>query len=135
MKELYASGQIPLCGHNSIFICPSATKPPTVPPSLINPFFNYGFNNRLDPNGPDSFKRQQVALPSEVVAFTENQGQPPYATSSTTQARHSNLANIGLVDGHAEPIARKEYTFTGNSALEWSTTRRVYWYPFSGAVD
>ena len=137
MKDLYASGLIPLNGHNSIFICPSATKPPSVPPSLSDPFFNYGFNNRLDPNGPDRFKRHQVALPSEVVAFTENQGQPPYS-SQQSPARHGNRANLGFVDGHAGPIAKRDYDWPGfvaDSTVEWATTRRVYWYPFNGAPN
>ena len=137
MRELYASGVIPLNGHKSVFICPSSTRPPTVPPSMIDPFFNYGFNNRLDPNGPDHFKRQQVALPSEVVAFTENQGQPPYS-SQNSPARHSDRANLGFVDGHAEPIRKRHYDWPGfvaDSTVEWATTRRVYWYPFNGAQN
>jgi prepilin-type processing-associated H-X9-DG protein/prepilin-type N-terminal cleavage/methylation domain-containing protein len=137
LKDLYASGSIPLNGHNSIFICPSATKGPTVPPSMSNPFFNYGFNNRLDPNGPDRFRRQQVVLPSDTVMFTENQGQPPYS-SQQSPARHSNRANLGFVDGHAEAIAKRDYDWPGfvsDSTIEWSTARRVYWYPFSGAPN
>ena len=137
LKDLYASGLIPLNGHNSIFICPGSTKPPSAPPSMSDPFFNYGFNNRLDPNGPDRFKRQQVSLPSDTVMFTENQGQPPYS-SQQSPARHLNRANLGFVDGHVEPIARKDYDwpgFTPNSSVEWSTTRRVYWYPFDGAPN
>ena len=137
LKELYASGNIPLRGDNSIFVCPSTTKPPTVAPSMADPFFMYGFNNRMDPNGPDRFKRQQVALPSETVVFTETQGQFPHA-SQQTPARHGGRANLGFADGHAEPIKQKDYNWPGyvsDSDVEWTTSRRVYWYPFKGAPN
>src|SRR6185436_10891921 len=77
LKDLYAIGHFPLLRDNSVFICPSATKPPTVPPSMRDPFFLYGFNNRIDPNGPERFRRSQVLMPSETVMFTESQGQLP----------------------------------------------------------
>jgi prepilin-type processing-associated H-X9-DG protein len=137
LKDLYASGNIPLRGDNSVFVCPSNTRPPTAPPSMADPFFMYGFNNRLDPNGPARFRRQQVTLPSETVMFTENHGQPPYS-SHQTPARHTGRANLGFVDSHAESIAKREYDWPGyvsDSNVEWSSGRRVYWYPFKGAPN
>lgn len=135
LKDLYANGNIPLRGHNSIFVCPSTKKPPTAPPSLSDPFFMYGFNNRMDPNGPERFKRTQVVLPSDTVMFTESEGQLPWAAHQTP-ARHESRANLGFVDGHAEPVHKKDYDRApaeDDSDEEWNIGRRVYWFPFKGA--
>jgi prepilin-type N-terminal cleavage/methylation domain-containing protein/prepilin-type processing-associated H-X9-DG protein len=135
LKDLYAVGNIPLRGDNSVFVCPSTAKPPTAPPSMTDPFFMYGFNNRMDPNGPDRFKRVQVVDPSDTVMFTESQGQLPWATYQTP-ARHTGRANLGFVDGRAETIPKKDYDRTSaedDSDVEWAVGRRVYWFPFPGA--
>ena len=135
LKDLYAIGSIPLRGDNSVFVCPSTTKPPTMPPSMTDPFFMYGFNNRMDPNGPERFRRTQVILPSDTVMFTESQGQLPWATYQTP-ARHTGRATLGFVDGHAEAISKKDYDRgpgEDDSDVEWSVGRRVYWFPFQGA--
>ena len=137
LKDLYAMGNIPVRRDNSIFVCPSTTKAPTAPPSMVDPFFMYALNNRIDPNGDARFRREQVLRPSETPVFTETQGQIPHA-SQLTPARHSFRANLGFVDGHAEPIAEKDYDWPGyvsDSHIEWSAGRRVYWYPFKGAPN
>src|ERR1043165_9778220 len=63
LKDLYLQGRPPVPGERSIFVCPNTS---TVPPKQLtvhNPFFMYGFNNRLDPNGEARFRRSQVLKP------------------------------------------------------------------------
>jgi prepilin-type processing-associated H-X9-DG protein len=98
----------------------------------------YGFNNRLDPNGPERFRRDQVRDPVATVTFTENsQRRYPSVAGEHTQARHGRKANLAFVDGHAQAIATNVYARTAeedaDSRLEWATAREVYWYPYPGA--
>ena len=131
LKDLYLTGLRPLPGNNSIWICPSARGP------ISTPYFTYGFNNRMDPNGPARFKRNQVTYPSDTVTFTETEGFFPFATWQTTP-RHKMRANLGFVDGHAGPVHKKDYwrdpaAGQDNSNWEFNTGTKVYWYPFKGA--
>jgi prepilin-type processing-associated H-X9-DG protein len=136
LKDSYLIGRRPVPGDNSMWICPTVRGPvPT--PSLGNPYFNYAFNNRMDPNGAARFKRNQVTYPSDTVTFTETEGSFPAATWQSIP-RHRMRANLGFVDGHAAPVHKKDYwrdsaAGQDDSTWEFNTGTKVYWYPFKGA--
>jgi prepilin-type N-terminal cleavage/methylation domain-containing protein/prepilin-type processing-associated H-X9-DG protein len=139
LTNRYALGQPPLPGDNSIWACPTIQSNPPAP-TVTQPYFMVGFNNRMDPNGPAQFSRGQVELASSVVIFTENnEGRFPSTSGQFTPARHASgkAANLVFVDGHAEMVPEIKFRRTaaedGNSALEWGIVRDVYWYPFPGA--
>ena len=140
LMDLYAGNNPPVPGSKSIFICPNSVKKPVPnPPTVTGAYFTYGFNNRMDPNGPTQYKRTQVLKPVETVTFTENdEGSFPSTSGVFTPARHSMRANLGFVDGHAESIHTNDYRRTSaedaSGAAEWSKPRKVYWYPFPTAV-
>jgi prepilin-type N-terminal cleavage/methylation domain-containing protein/prepilin-type processing-associated H-X9-DG protein len=139
LKDLYARGEPPLPGVKSIFICPNAAKAPSAP-TPAQPYFAYGFNNRLDPNGAQRFTLDVVLHPAETVTFTENsEARYPSTSGRYTPARHNRRANLGFVDGHAEPIHTNDYCRTAaedtDSRVEWGKPRVVYWYPFSAAPE
>jgi len=137
LMDLYAQGNPPLPGTRSLFSCPTANNPPATPPTAANPYFMYGFNNRLDPNGPDQFKRSQVLLPSQTVMFTENsEGNYPSTSGVYTPARHNMRANLCFVDGHAAATHTNDYRRASGedrADVEWSRERKVYWFPFPNA--
>jgi prepilin-type N-terminal cleavage/methylation domain-containing protein/prepilin-type processing-associated H-X9-DG protein len=140
LKDLYARGSPPMPGTRSVFTCPSARSKLAAPPTLAKPFFMYGFNNRMDPNGARRFRRPQVLLPSRTVTYTENsESSFPSTSGRFTPARHSLRANLGFVDGHAEAVHTNDYFRTqmedNSSATEWSKPRNVYWYPFGEAPE
>ncbi|HZO84712.1 MAG TPA: prepilin-type N-terminal cleavage/methylation domain-containing protein [Verrucomicrobiae bacterium] len=138
LKDLYIMGSRPLPGQNSVFVCPSVRdQPPPPPVSLSNPYFMYGFNNRMDPNGPGRFKRNEVIYPSDTITFTEMDGRFPSATWQSSP-RHNRRANLGFVDGHAAPIHTNDFgraPSEDNSNSEFSVGRRVYWFPYKGAPN
>jgi prepilin-type N-terminal cleavage/methylation domain-containing protein/prepilin-type processing-associated H-X9-DG protein len=138
MMELYGADHPPLPHDRSLFTCPSVFKAPKSRPTITNPFFMYGFNNRLDPNGPSRFRRFQVVKPSQTVVFTENsERRYPSASGRFTAGRHDGRANLAFVDGHVEGVHSNDYfrqpEEDAKSRVEWSKTREVYWYPFAGA--
>ena len=148
MMDLYAQNNPPLPGTKTIFTCPSVRQGPTAAPTVNNPFFMYGFNNRMDPNDPPGgdllFRRTQVLKPADTITFTENSegtfpstygapGPPPFVP-----ARHSSRANLAFVDGHAASVQSKDYTLRAgeDTAIEeWSRPRTVYWWPFPTAPN
>lgn len=140
LMELYSQGRMPLPGERSLFACPSVVAALSRPPTVTRPFFMYGFNNRMDPNGPRRFRRQQVLEPVQTVVFTENsEARYPSTSGRFTPARHEGRANLGFVDGHAESVRSNDYVRTADedarSSDEWSQSRRVYWYPYPGAPE
>ena len=140
LKDLYLQGRPPEPGARSIFVCPNTSTTPTGRLTVNNPFFMYGFNNRLDPNGEIRFRRSQVLRPVETVSFAENNETGYPSTSGRfTPARHFLRANLSFVDGHAEAIHTNAFRRTAledsDSGAEWSKPRKVYWYPYPGAPD
>ena len=141
LKDMYAAGEHPLPGTRNLFTCPHVRERPAVPPAPNKPFFMYGFNNRMDPNGSDRFRLSQVKRPVETVLFTENsESNYPSTSGLYTPARHSGRANLTFIDGHAELVGEKEFRRTETedvrSQLEWRIkTRKVYWYPYDGAPE
>src|SRR3954470_8386075 len=141
LMDLYAQGTPPVPGSKNIFTCPSSIKKPAPnPPTVTGAYFMYGFNNRLDPDGPAQYKRTEVLRPTETVTFTENsEGVFPSTSGVYTLARHGMRANLGFVDGHASAVHTNDYRRTtteddGGGAAEWSSPRKIYWYPFPDAV-
>ena len=139
LKNAYANGIPPLPGSKSLFTCPSATKT-AVTPTVAQPYFMYGFSTRMDPNGSQRFTRNLVVRPTDTVTFTENnEAHYPSSSGRYTPARHNLRANLGMVDGHAEPVRTNDYRRTAaedtDSQAEWQKARVVYWYPFPGATD
>jgi prepilin-type N-terminal cleavage/methylation domain-containing protein/prepilin-type processing-associated H-X9-DG protein len=138
LKELYARGRIPLPGDRNIFCCSAVRRSPSAPATLTAPYFMYGFNVRLDPNGTVRFRRMQAQQPSETIIFAENnESRYPSTSGRYAPARHNLRGNFGFVDGHAEPVHTNDFRRTtaedNNSYNEWSQGRRVYWYPYPGA--
>ena len=138
LLDLYAQGNIPVGRSSTIFSCPSTAKiVPNPTPDMNNPYFMYGFNNRMDPNGPNQFKRAEVRQPSDTVTFTENsEGAFPSTSGWHVPARHSRRATLAFVDGHASLVSSNDYWLTPGDDLaqkEWSKPRVVYWYPYPNA--
>lgn len=138
LADLYAQDRPPLPGDKSLFACPSVAQGPSSRPTLSNPFFMYGFNNRMDPNGDARFRIDQLDKPIATVIFTENsQSRHPATSGRHTPSRHDRRANLTFGDGHAESVQTNDYARTSaedvDSRQEWSRARKVYWYPFSGA--
>jgi prepilin-type N-terminal cleavage/methylation domain-containing protein/prepilin-type processing-associated H-X9-DG protein len=140
LLSLYQSGNPPKAGDKSIFVCPSP-KNRNASPDIGKEVFYYGFNNRMDPNGPAQFKRSQCKYLADTVTFTECEENNYPSTSGTFAknfVRHDNRANLGFADGHAAPVSladcgRNPNGSEDNSAAEFSKPRRVYWWPYPGA--
>jgi prepilin-type N-terminal cleavage/methylation domain-containing protein/prepilin-type processing-associated H-X9-DG protein len=137
LMDLYQQGNPPLPGTKNLFTCPGFNRKVPIP-SVKNAFFMYGFNNRLDPDGPEQFRRPQVLRPVQTVTFTENdETNFPSASGLFTPARHAKKANLAFVDGHAEAVPTNDYRRSiiedKTAASEWSKPRKVYWYPFPTA--
>jgi prepilin-type N-terminal cleavage/methylation domain-containing protein/prepilin-type processing-associated H-X9-DG protein len=140
LMDLYLEGDPPIKGSASIFACPGTRTTPRVMPTVAKAFFMYGFNNRMDPNGPDSFKRSQALKPSATATFTEaGEDSNPSCSGVYTVARHNQRASLGFVDGHAAAIKENGFRRTPaedtDSTLEYAQERIVYWYPFPGAPE
>lgn len=138
LKDLYHQNRPPLPGRRSPWACPEVGQAPSVLPTVSQPYFMYGFNNRLDPNGPARFKTGQVRKPSRTAVFTENAVRRyPAVSGRHTPARHGGRASLGFADGHAhwapEESFRRSTAEDRQSHLEWQQPRDVYWYPYSGA--
>lgn len=145
MRELYANNKPPMPRDGTICSCPEAEKKRfEVNPTVSNPYFMYGFNNRMDPNDTVSgrnnnvFSRDLVLHPVLTVLFTENtEGRLPSVSGRSTPDRHRGKANLAFVDGHAELVTTNLFRRTlledRDSHEEWSESREVYWYPYKGA--
>jgi prepilin-type processing-associated H-X9-DG protein len=140
LMDLYARADYPTKGKNSIYVCPSAITNVATTPTVVDPIFYYGFNNRLDPNGAAQFKRTIVKFPVQTVTVTEGEENSfPSSSGLHTPARHSNgkSATLAFVDGHAASTTTNDFRRTTqmdqNSVFEYAAPRKVYWYPFNGA--
>ncbi len=138
LLTLYQQGQPPVLGQQSVFVCPSGTNR-SAHPTLAKPVFYYGFNNYMDPNGAAKFKRTGIQFTTETVVFTENEEREyPSTWGAYVPARHDNRANLGFADGHAAPVADADFhrkPTENNSTIEFSTPRKVYWWPYPGAPN
>ncbi len=145
MSHRYTNGTPPMPRDGTMFSCPEAEKRrDEINPTVSDPYFMYGFNNRMDPNDTrsgqnnNSFFRDQVHQPALTVMFTENtEGQLPSVSGRSTPGRHRGKANLVFVDGHAELMTtnlfRRSLAEDQDSKVEWAVSRDVYWYPYNGA--
>jgi prepilin-type processing-associated H-X9-DG protein/prepilin-type N-terminal cleavage/methylation domain-containing protein len=141
LANLYQQNTPPTLGEKSVFVCPSGKN--NARPTFPKPIFWYGFNNRMDPNGPTHYKRSQCIYPVDTVTFTENEEKDFPSTSGRFAAdfcRHDNRANLGFADGHAATVPYADCIRTpgedmGAGAAEFSKPRKVYWWPFPGALN
>ena len=137
LLAMHQQGSPPSLGARSIFVCPSGTNKGVS--TIAKPIFWYGFNNRMDPNGPAQFKRSQCLYPVDTVTFTEGQENEFPSTSgrfADSFVRHDRRANLGFADGHAAPISFADCfrnTSEDSSPAEFSKPRKVYWWPYPGA--
>ncbi|MCS7048756.1 MAG: DUF1559 domain-containing protein [Verrucomicrobiae bacterium] len=137
--RLYEQGRPPLPGRSSVFTCPTTPKP-TYTPTISNPFYMYGMNNRMDPNGACLFRRQVMVYPSQTVIFSENNESTfPNTNGQYCPVRHLRGANLALGDGSARLFTEAEFRRTSaesnSSTNEWAQSRVVYWYPYNGAPN
>ena len=148
LKDLYAAGLPPLPNAKSIYGCPSTMTSLTVTPTVTKAFFMYAFGNRMDPNdsgvpaGVNNrfFTSDQVVNPSQTVIFTENnEDNFPSSSGLYTLARHDRKANLAMCDGSASIVPDADFRRTAaednSSVVEWAVSRKVYWYPFTGAAN
>jgi prepilin-type processing-associated H-X9-DG protein/prepilin-type N-terminal cleavage/methylation domain-containing protein len=140
---LYAEGRPPTPSSKSVYSCPSTTNCPANPTDA-SPFYMYGMNNRMDPNGPALFKRAQCVQPSNTVMFCENDGSFSQSNGKYCPPRHNGGANLTFVDGHAEWIKWEDYCRQcpanpadpdDSSALsgDWKAGRKYHWFPYKNA--
>lgn len=127
------------------------------PPNINKAFFMYAENGRICVNfgtiaaGQGQQTRLTMVIkPSQTVFVAENDpnstlgGLPTAAESVTTAyyacARHQHnvLGNFSMVDGSAISMKTNDFRETqtvadggaaDNGELEWSTPRKIYWYP------
>ena len=136
LTNLYATGQSPLPGSRTLFSCPGAGGPSSTP-TMNNPYFMYGFNNRMDPNEPlPSFHVTQVLDPSTTVLFSDNSdsyARRSFASHETVGNRHNQRATLGFADSHVALVSSNDYVYPDDSTIEWSVARKVHWFPYPGA--
>jgi prepilin-type N-terminal cleavage/methylation domain-containing protein len=127
------------------------------PPTVRKAFFMYGENSRLCVNfstrtqkGYSQTKLSGMPTPSATIFLAENDPDSASDTSPSQSnvtgfysvARHSKntFGNFSMCDGSARSARTNEfwrtqgeadddYLTTGSIALEWETSRTMYWYP------
>lgn len=149
----------PVPTTKSIFSCPTCPKPNITyqnPPTVRKAFFMYGENARLCVNfstrshGATQTKLSAITLPSQTVFLAEVDPNSPLNNSPSQSnvtgfysvARHSynKMGNFAMCDGSSRSARTNEfwrtqgeadddYNITGSIALEWKSSRTMYWYP------
>jgi prepilin-type N-terminal cleavage/methylation domain-containing protein/prepilin-type processing-associated H-X9-DG protein len=144
---LYAQNNPPLPTKKSIYSCPSDKYTRSTPPTDADPYYMYGMNNRMDPNGTPLFRRGQCDKPSDTVMFCENNGTFSGTNGKYAPARHSGGSNLTFVDGHAAWVAFQDWCRAGNPGCDnvtaeddssklsgdWKKDQKVHWFPYPGA--
>ena len=146
LVELYKEGTPPLPGTRSIYACPTAPNPPTLPPTLAKAYFMYGENGRICVNrstragGAGQTKLAGVAKPTDTILVAESDGTSPTAgaaqsnvTGQYAVGRHDGRGMFALVDGSSRGVRTNDFIRTSaesnNAGDEWSVPRKIYWYP------
>jgi prepilin-type processing-associated H-X9-DG protein/prepilin-type N-terminal cleavage/methylation domain-containing protein len=143
---LYTQGKPPLPSAKSIYSCPSSKYSGT--PTDAVPYYMYGMNGRMDPNGTPLFKRGEAVKPSETVMFCENDGSVSSSNGRYAIARHSGGSNLTFADGHAQWTTFQDFCRSGNpgcnssipdgdsSALgDFKSGVKIHWYPYQDAPN
>ena len=142
INDLYAQNKPPLPSSKSIYSCPSDKySGPT--PTCADPYYMYGMNNRMDPNGPGQYKRSVVDKPTDTVMFTENNGTFCTSNGKYCPARHSGGSNLTFVDGHAQWVKYDDFCrecpanpfLESNSTAggDWKPGIKIHWFPYKNA--
>jgi prepilin-type N-terminal cleavage/methylation domain-containing protein/prepilin-type processing-associated H-X9-DG protein len=105
-QALFASGQAPRPGANSIFICPDANDPGS------NYFLAYAMNMNLSPwSLPHPTRFRDIVRPSQVVAMADGPGQYsatyPSANPYSAMPRHGLRANLLFLGGQVKAYEGK----------------------------
>jgi prepilin-type N-terminal cleavage/methylation domain-containing protein/prepilin-type processing-associated H-X9-DG protein len=135
VQALSNTVEMPTPSTRSIFSCPAGRRANS---PLASPSFMVGYNGRLDPNTAPRTGRSSVTFPTDTVLIAENiEVYRPWVTGIDSPARHDRRGTFAFVDGHSGFLRTNDYTRTamedGDSVVEWSVARKVYWFPFSGA--
>jgi prepilin-type processing-associated H-X9-DG protein/prepilin-type N-terminal cleavage/methylation domain-containing protein len=103
-RELVEQERQPEAGHESIFICPSATDPG------VGYFFPYAMNRHLSPwFRPEPHNILEIDRPTRVVFMSDAPGPysstEPWAQPFSVPARHRGSANLVFLDGHVKSFS------------------------------
>jgi prepilin-type N-terminal cleavage/methylation domain-containing protein/prepilin-type processing-associated H-X9-DG protein len=142
---LYSQNKPPTPQSKSIYSCPSDSYKGT--PTDAQPYYMYGMNNRMDPNGIALFKRAQVDKPTDTIMFCENNGTFSATNGKYAPARHSGGSNLTFVDGHAQWVRFADWCRNGNTGCpstineydsspltgDWRPEVKIHWFPFANA--
>ncbi len=146
LLALYTNGTTPFPGSKIIFSCPSAPTPKFTP-SVNKAYFMYGMNGRLCINKKtreeekiNNTRLSTVLKPSDTVLFAEVDGNSKTAGAAQSNvtgryaiARHDKRGVFAMCDGSVRTAKTNDFLRTpseANSAsAEWSSTRKMYWYP------
>jgi prepilin-type N-terminal cleavage/methylation domain-containing protein len=146
LMDLYIAGNPPKAGVKSIWICPSATNT-TYSPTSASPYFTYGFNYRMDPNGSAQFKRSEMTAPANTIILAEEpEDSFPSTSGKYAASRHFGGGNFVLGDGHAQWITFQDWCRAGNPGCtnffnddnsttsgDWKVGMKYHWFPYPGA--
>ena len=136
----------PVPTTKSIYSCPAAPIPRVNPPSIGQAYFMYGENGRLCINkgtragGVGQTKFSSILKPSDTILIAEADGNSATAgaaqsnvTGQYAVGRHEARGQFALCDGSSRSAKTNEFvrtsTESNDSAAEWATNRRIYWYP------
>ena len=153
LLALFQANKPPTPRSRSIWICPSTTGTVSAASlTLSNPFFTYAMNSRMDPNGPNQFKRAELSNPPLTIILGERMDDNvPNVTGGNAIPRHSGGANFVLCDGHAQYIRFDQYCRSASPPATWTTcpnafpdtdstalgdwgrTIPYHWFPYKGA--
>src|SRR5206468_3238390 len=115
--------------------------------NLGNPYFCYAFNTRMDPNGPDQFRRSDMTSAASTIVLGEaTEDSFPTTQGRVCPSRHFGGANFVLGDGHAEWIKHDSFCRQGNGTCpnnfpeadssgfgDWGKGVEFHWFPYQGA--
>jgi prepilin-type N-terminal cleavage/methylation domain-containing protein/prepilin-type processing-associated H-X9-DG protein len=146
MITLYSQGKPPTPKTKNIYSCASTKNCPDNPTSDA-PFFMYGMNGRMDPNGLNLFKRADAIKPAETIMFCENEGTFSNTNGKYCPQRHSGGGNFTFVDGHAQWLKFQDYCRALNPGCsstiseddssklsgDWKGGVVYHWFPFASA--
>jgi prepilin-type N-terminal cleavage/methylation domain-containing protein/prepilin-type processing-associated H-X9-DG protein len=136
--DLFKDKRAPRPKVRSMFNCPiTATKRAVTNISTARPWFMYGMNGRIIPNGSrDKVHEADIVRPDQTILFTDNHERHiPITTGAHFLARHDLKSSVFFFDGHVETVKSNILFRTrqtdGSATHEWATSRTVYWFPHS----
>ncbi len=139
----------PLPSTKSIYSCPVCPVPDSSyanPPSIAKAFFMYGENSRICVNkstrGGPNITFSSVKKPSDTIMMAEVEPNGPTSvgynslaqvTSKYAIGRHeNNTGDFAMCDGSARTARTNDFIDVAGAndpATEWSTVRKMYWWP------